>query len=106
MTSNDDLKDLLYQAIGSVGYNIVDEVTDKFLGTQLERKANGRLCMHQEQYALKLIAKYDISESAPTPLSSGYTFENYIENGMSKAIPIVQFQKILGDMMCKNIFHS
>ena len=44
--------------------------------------------------------KYNITgESVPTPLSSSFVTENYIENGMSAAIPIKQYQTILGDLL-------
>ena len=100
VSTSDVLKDLLFEAVRSVGYNIVDEATDKFLGTQLDRKADGSLHMHQEYHAKKLLAKYNISgDSAPTPLSSSFTTEDYIESGMSLAIPIKHFQSILGDVI-------
>ena len=69
----DALKDLLFEAVQSVGYNIIDEATDKFLGSELERHSDGSLHIHQGYHARKLCVKYDITgESAPTPLSSSF----------------------------------
>jgi len=96
----DALKELLFEAVRSVGYNIIDEATDKFLGSELERHSDGSLHVHQGYHARKLFVKYDITgESAPTPLSSSFVTENYIENGTSVAIPIKQYQTILGDIL-------
>jgi hypothetical protein len=39
----DALKDLLFEAVQSVGYNIIDEATDKFLGAEFERHSDGSL---------------------------------------------------------------
>jgi hypothetical protein len=84
----DALKDLLFEAVRSVGYNIIDEATDKFLGTELERRVDGSLHMHQGYHARKLFVKYGITgESVPTPLSSSFSTENYVENRTSAAIP-------------------
>jgi hypothetical protein len=45
----DTLKELLYEAIRSVGYAILDEATDKFIGTQLQTMRDGSIHMHQEE---------------------------------------------------------
>lgn len=95
----DALKDLLFEAVQSVGYNIIEEVTDKFLGTELERKADGSLHMHQGYHARKLFAKYGIYDSVPTPLSTSFVAESYIDLQASAAIPIKQYQTILGDIL-------
>ena len=42
----DTLKDLLFEAVQSVGYNIIDEATDKFLDAELDRYADGSLHVH------------------------------------------------------------
>ena len=42
----DALKDLLFEAVQSVRYNIIDEATDKFLGSELERHSDGSLHIH------------------------------------------------------------
>jgi hypothetical protein len=101
----DALKDLLvFEAVQSVGYNIIDEATDKFLGAELDRYADGSLHVHQGYHARKLFVKYGIDESAPTPLSSSFVSESYIDNQMSVAMPIKQYQTILGDILLADIY--
>jgi hypothetical protein len=55
---------------------------------------------------MKLCNKYNITETAPTPLSSTFVAENYIESGMSVAIPIKQYQTIIGDIMWLTITYD
>ena len=95
----DALKDLLFEAVRYSGYIILEEANDKFIGTQLQRMVDGSIGVHQEYHARKLITKYGITQTAPTPLSSTFTTENYIVSRTSEPIPIKIYQSIIGDII-------
>lgn len=95
----DELVTELYKTIESMGYIMTTEADDKFIGMEIRRQSNGNIFINQERHIRKLIAKYNIVKTAPTPLPSNFSLENYSDSGVSPTFPIKQYQEAVGDVM-------
>ena len=89
----------LVRAIQESGYTVKDEAPDKFIGMQLEWTEAGDLHLHQERHEQKLIDKYGITTTAPTPLPCNFSQTNYRVSRESEAIDLKSYQKLLGDII-------
>ena len=81
------------------GYTVKVEASDKFIGMQIEYLMNGDIHLHQWRHESKLMVKYNIDNTAPTPLPSNWSLSNHIMDGSSVPIAQKTYQQIVGDVI-------
>jgi hypothetical protein len=99
MTTSQALEDQLIEAMRGCGYTVKVEASDKFIGMQIEYLTNGDIHLHQWRHESKLMVKYNINNTAPTPLPSNWSLSNHIMDGSSVPIAQKTYQQIVGDVI-------
>ena len=87
-------------------YNAKNEAPDKFIGMQLEWNASGKILLHQERHEDKLLTKYNITKTAPTPLPSNSSRTNYLTSKRSKSIDVTSYQRLVGDIIYQSLTNT
>lgn len=99
IATSQHLNEQLVTSMEQSGYTVKNEAPDKFIGMQLESNASGDLLLHQERHEGKLLIKYNITKTAPTPLPSNFSHTNYLTSGESEPIDITSYQRLIGDII-------